>query len=138
MFTSETLLNIAIHNLNVAKVLYEFVNEDELFLNTTTYHLQQAAELALKHCIEMSGIRYPKTHSIVELLGLIPENIEINKVELLMMPGITNEWESRTRYIKGFRLVEEQVEIGFNVVGDLLNCIKLYCANGRDYGCILW
>ncbi len=49
--------------------LYRYKTDDAILLNIVGYHLQQAVELALKHCLEMEGKDYPKTHDINDLLA---------------------------------------------------------------------
>lgn len=48
---SETLLDMADTQYRIAKVLYKSIGEDEAFINAIGYHLQQSAELAIKHLL---------------------------------------------------------------------------------------
>ena len=71
---SETLLDKSISNYNVAVMIRNQMGSDEAYLNYIGYHLQQAVELNLKYQLEMSGIEYPKTHDIDQLLRIGKEN----------------------------------------------------------------
>ena len=70
----DTLLDKAERNMYEAKMLVQVATDDEGFLNNIAFHLQQAAELALKHVLEENGIYYPKTHEIERLIDLMYEN----------------------------------------------------------------
>lgn len=121
----ETLLDRAISNLRAAKLNFDHRNEDEFYLNLTGYLLQQATELTLKHLLETHGVKYPRTHDIGELLGLVPDNLLDAEDNLLMMSGTITNWESKTRYIKNYFLEERQLRIGFVVVENLLKNVQL-------------
>ena len=122
---NETLLDRAISNFRAAKLNFDHRNEDEFYLNLTGYLLQQATELALKHLLETHGVKYPRTHDIGELLGLVQDNLLDAEDNLLMMSGTITNWESKTRYIKNYFLEERQLRIGFVVVENLLKNVQL-------------
>ena len=103
----DTLLDLAKSNLSSAKLLYRYKDDDEIRLNTVGYLLQQAVELALKHHLEVSGIDYPKTHDIDSLLALC-EPDEFQEIEP-WAEAIT-AMESKTRYIKNYRLALRKVD----------------------------
>lgn len=103
----DTLLDIAKSNLASAKLLYQYKTDDEIRLNTVGYLLQQAIELALKHHLEMNGIDYPRTHDIDSLLALC-EDGEFKELE--PWAETITAMESKTRYIKNYRLVVRKVD----------------------------
>ena len=117
---SETLLDRALRNFKAAQVNYQYRTDDEFFLNLTGYLLQQATELALKHVLEINGIKYPRTHNIDELLGLLPVSLGYRLDNLFMMSGTITNWESKSRYIKNYFLEERQIKLGFSVVEEFL------------------
>ena len=117
---SETLLDRALRNFKAAQVNYQYRTDDEFFLNLTGYLLQQATELALKHVLEINGIKYPRTHNIDELLGLLPVSLGYRLDNLFMMAGTITNWESKSRYIKNYFLEERQIKLGFRVVEEFL------------------
>ena len=71
---SETLLDKAVHNYNVAIMIYNSMEGDESYLNYVGYHLQQTLELAMKYLLEENGIIYPKTHDIDQLIRIARQN----------------------------------------------------------------
>ncbi|MBQ1511483.1 MAG: HEPN domain-containing protein [Selenomonadaceae bacterium] len=103
----DTLLDLAKSNLSSAKLLYRFKDDDEIRLNTVGYLLQQAIELALKHHLETSGIEYPKTHDIDSLLALCNED---EFPEIVPWAESITTMESKTRYIKNYRLTLRKVD----------------------------
>ena len=64
---NETLLNIAERNYRQAIKLSKYYTGDEGELNSIGYFLQQSAELCIKHCMEVAGIRYEHTCVIEDL-----------------------------------------------------------------------
>lgn len=123
---SETLLDMANTQYRIAKVLYKSIGEDEAFINAIGYHLQQSAELAIKHLLETSAVKYPKTHDIGELLGMLPDNFDTSL--LTPISGLLTSWEAKTRYIKDYRLSVRQIDAGLKDVGEFLK----YAANPDD------
>ncbi len=103
----QTLLDMAKAQFKTYDIIMGVARDDKSQVKSAAYHLQQAAELMLKHCIEISGIAYPKTHDIGQLLGVMDfsqifsENI---LTMLTMSSGTITEMESKTRYIKDYHL----------------------------------
>ena len=73
----------------------------------------------------MSGIEYPKTHDIDQLLRIGKEN----GAELLVTEYLEDHsemfslWESRTRYILNYRLEEKKVERALTETYRFISCI---------------
>ena len=105
--SNDTLLDIAKSNLESAKLLYRYKTDDEIRLNTVGYLLQQSIELALKHHLELNGIEYPRTHDIDSLLALCAEG-EFEELE--PWAETITAMESKTRYIKNYRLAVRKVD----------------------------
>ena len=105
--TEETLLDIARRNLKAAKKLYAGA-DDEGELNIAAYLLEQAIELGLKHYIETElGEEYPYTHDIGTLLEIAGEE---TFPELYPWSGTITLMESKTRYIKNYRLSRRVID----------------------------
>ena len=102
----ETLFSRAEGNFRYAVKNYLAFSGDELELNFIGYALQQAAELAIKHFMEINGVRYEKTHQIA--------------------PAVS-KWESKTRYIKNYVLARKQLEKGMGLIREffLMNGMKI-------------
>lgn len=119
---SQTLLDKATHNYNIAVVIAQTMDGDEAYLNYVGYHLQQSVELALKFQLEECGVQYPKTHDIDQLIRISREN-ELN----LYIPEYIEEhaemlslWESRTRYVLDYQLEANKVSNTMNSVGEYI------------------
>lgn len=114
---SETLLDIAKRDLRQAKQLFAMRTDDEGDLNLVGYILQQSVEKALKHRLETTGRNFPGTHDIMELLDLTEED---EFPELLDIAGTITSMESKTRYIKNYRLslriVKRVMEVAENLI----------------------
>ena len=100
---SETLLDIAKRNFEVAKSIYEKYSNDDGMLNIVAYHLQQCIELGLKHVLETHGVSYPGTHDIQQLINLLPSDWlpVFDKIE--ESADTISAMEAKTRYSKGYR-----------------------------------
>lgn len=104
---NETYLDIAKRNLKVA---YNIVREasDEGELNIAAYLTQQAVEMALKHYIEVDlGEAFPYSHDIGDLISIIGED---TFPELYPWSGTITLMESKTRYIKNYRLSKKVID----------------------------
>jgi HEPN domain-containing protein len=77
----------------------------------------------LKYQLEMSGIEYPKTHDIDQLLRIGKEN----GAELLVTEYIEDHsemfslWEARTRYVLNYHLEERKIDAALKGVKELLD-----------------
>ena len=108
----ETLLDKAKKDIAVAEALYRQPEVDELFLDAISYHIQQAVEKALKYQMEESGIHYDYEHDIQNLIDAAldgDENIIVTDYIKDNTDMLTN-WESKTRYITGYRVVKNRVD----------------------------
>jgi len=118
----ETLFSRAEANYRYAMKNYSLFSGDELELNFIGYSLQQAVELAIKHIMEVNGVRYEKTHQIEDLIDMCERrNVPIQYSEEFynFAPAIS-KWESKTRYIKNYVLARKQVERGIQLISEFL------------------
>lgn len=122
MSDERTLYDIAKANYESAVHLYRHKTDDAILLNIVGYHLQQTVELALKHCLEVEGKAYPKTHDISDLLAHFSAAADWEALELLA-PKIT-ELEARTRYDKDFSANVKIVERVFAVARQFLDWVS--------------
>lgn len=114
---NNTLLKMAIKNLKVKEAIEITYPDDDGFTNLMGYHLQQAIELALKHVLETHGIKYPKTHEILDLIVILPENYKDCTEAIKMRSREISHLEANTRYNKNYRASKELI----NDVSDLAN-----------------
>jgi len=87
---------------------------DEAYMNTVAYHLQQAVEKTLKAFLECVGVTVPNTHDIDKLVRmsknngsrvLLTEWIE-EKADML------TRWETDTRYDMDYCVERDKVTAG--------------------------
>lgn len=123
---SETLMDKAVHNYNVAIMIYNSMGGDESYLNYVGYHLQQSLELAMKYLLENNGIQYPKTHDIDQLIRIARKN----NINFFLSEYIDDHsemftlWESRTRYVLNYQLELSKVEKAMKAVGEYLKSVQ--------------
>lgn len=126
MKKNETYLDKAEENLIVAKNIFNSLKYDDVFLNFTGYHLQQAVELSVKYLLERNGVNYPKTHDISQLIILGKEN----NVDLYLTPYMEEHsdtftiWESKTRYVLNYKVEERKIKTALDEVEKYLETIK--------------
>ena len=120
---AETLRDIAARNLSAAETILRNYPNDDGMLNIVGYHLQQCVELALKHTLETHAVKYPKPHDIDDLLDLLPEDYREIFEEAAQNARTISQLESRTRYIKGYRVKLETIvkvlEIARKIMGTI-------------------
>lgn len=87
---------------------------DEAYMNTVAYHLQQAVEKTLRAFLECVGVTVPNTHDIDKLVRMSKNNgsqailtdwIE-DKADML------TRWEADTRYDIDYCVEKEKVQSG--------------------------
>ncbi len=125
--TSETLLDKAIQNYNVALVLYTSqLAQDEVYLNYVGYHLQQSVELSIKHFLEVNGYEFEYSHDINILIKSAKDN-DINwgnDEYIIDHSEMISSWESKTRYIKNYGLETEKIDKAIHEIGHYLEEAK--------------
>lgn len=98
-------LRIAKSNLKLGKSYNKF--DEDIRLEELCFELQQCAEKSLKALLVYKRVKFPKTHSISELLSLlINECLEI-PAEILNAAKLT-QYAVETRYPDEFVKVFEQ------------------------------
>lgn len=125
---TETLLDKAEVNYNVAVMIYNSMNDDEIYLNNIGYNLQQAVELAIKFVLEREGVAYPRIHAIEQLISLA----DSNNIDLYLDDYIREHsemfstWEARTRHILGYRIELSKIQHAIPAVKTTLENIRQY------------
>ena len=106
----------------VAENLLKVPENDEAYMNTVAYHLQQAVEKTLKAFLECAGVTVPNTHDIDRLVrmsgnngsrAVITEWVE-DKADML------TRWETDTRYDMDYCVEKEKVLKGLKEVKHFL------------------
>lgn len=76
---SQTLLDKSVHNYNVTVMIYNSMNEDEVYLNYIGYHLKQSAEMTLKYQLEAGKVERA-IQGVQEYLEILHESeLEMEK-----------------------------------------------------------
>lgn len=97
----------------------KYYTGDEGELNSIGYFLQQSAELCIKYCMGVAGIRYEHTYVIEDFLDRCGDSCNYTEDFYNFAPAIT-KMESKTRYIKNYRLAARQVQKAFKLIRELL------------------
>ena len=112
MAEAKTLFDKALSNFNTARILRNFMGEDEEQLNIISYHIQQALELSIKYTLEQNAVEYPKTHNIEQLVMLA----EKEGVDLMLSEYIEDHcemfssWEGKSRYVLGYLVDVKKID----------------------------
>ena len=119
--TNESLLDISKRNLRIARNVMKAA-EDEGDLNISAYLVQQSVELALKHYIEVvMGEEYPYTHDIGSLVDIVGTD---TFPEVYPWSGTITLMESKTRYIKNYRLSKKVIDDVMGISDRLITQIE--------------
>lgn len=125
----DNMLERAKANLYLAQQILKLNSDDELQINFAGYHLEQAVEFAVKFELDNSGIEYPKTHDIENLLRIASENnVVISGDEYIFDHAeMFSKWEASSRYIIGYLIEKKKVEIAITHVIEYLEKLsKIY------------
>lgn len=117
----ETLLDKALLNLTVAQSLLSVDTDDDAMLNMVGYHLQQSAELFLKHFLETESTGFPFTYDITLLTDLVIEANTSAKLtdDFKMMTASFTEWEAKTRYVKNYIASRRMILKAINILQEM-------------------
>ena len=106
------LFKSACMDYQAASTLYHSPFQDEMFLNTVAYHLQQCVEKMLKGALECVGVTVPHSHRISKLLQMIQHN----GANLIITEWVDehaemlSEWEAESRYNMDFIVERRKIE----------------------------
>ncbi|MCI5918349.1 MAG: HEPN domain-containing protein [Roseburia sp.] len=103
---------------------------DEMYLDICCYHTQQAIEKLLKCSIELKGVTYEFTHSIITLYSQYV-SVGWDEIEMLeLMSGTITGWEASSRYKESFFATVKQLETAKGLYEILLNRLLEYLNEG--------
>ena len=96
---------------------------DEAYMNTIAYHLQQAVEKMLKAFLECAGVTVPNTHDIDKLVRMSKNNGSRAKLTpwLEDKADMLTRWEVDTRYDIDYCVEKDKVRAGLSEVKRLLD-----------------
>ena len=112
--------------LSRAKISYEHaqndytkIYENDCYMDSCCFCLQQTVEFLLKGIVEMQGLRYAENHDIRANLNILNrEDINIpSEKELRSKADILYKWETESRYKDSFIAAIKDIE-------EVMECIK--------------
>jgi len=107
-----TLYDKALSNYNSARILRDNLGGDDNQVNIIGYLLQQSVELLIKYLLEQSGVEYPKSHDIEQLIRLAEENsVDLNLTEYISEHSeMFSQWEAKSRYVLGYLIELKKID----------------------------
>ncbi len=111
-----------------AEVLLEKPQNDEAYMNSVAYHLQQAVEKTLKAFLECVGVTVPNTHDISRLVRMSQNNgSRVVITEWIDdKSDMLTRWETDTRYDIDYCVEKNKVLEGLSEVKHFLDVNGLY------------
>ena len=120
------LFSLAKINLLHASQDYKRLSEDDCYLETCCFCLQQSIEFMLKGIVELNGAQYAENHDIranLNILHRMDVSIPFEK-ELRSMANTLYQWETESRYKDSFIAAVADVEEAFVYARALWTCIE--------------
>lgn len=108
----QTLLDMAKSQLKTYDIIMSAACEDMGIIGCAAFHLHQSIELALKHCMELSGTQYPPTADVGQLLSAMDfsDIFSKNTLEsLFLASGTITEMGAEFRYTRDYCLSSSTV-----------------------------
>lgn len=119
---------IAVENLKAAHAIMRCADGDDAQFKRAGYFVQQSVELAIKYILFENGIDQirVKTHDLAMLVKIAKEadiNLFLNKFLLKYLYTIT-DWEEKSRYLIGYYVEQQFVELAIKETYKYLKIIK--------------
>jgi len=100
---------------------------EEYYSNIVLYHCQQSVEKVFKAILEENGVKFPKTHNLINLFELISNKTDITLTIDLEELNQLNDIYAESRYPgevglipEGFPTKEDAVKL-FNITNKIFN-----------------
>ncbi|MDO4961827.1 MAG: HEPN domain-containing protein [Eubacteriales bacterium] len=119
------LFSLAKINLEHARMDFRKLADDDCYMETCCFALQQCIEFQLKGIVELHGFEYAENHEIRSNLNILNRNnIEIPcEKELRHMAGTLYQWETESRYKDSFVAALEDIKEVFTYADKLFDYI---------------
>lgn len=121
-----TMLEISKSDFSMCTVLLGQL--DDYILQGAAYHLQQAAEKALKYVYSQVGMQTPETHDISMRLVGLGDTTSRFPAELLSnletRADTLTKWEEKTRYPNDYMATRKMVVANVDMVKELLDFVE--------------
>ena len=113
------LFRSAYSEYKLAVSIFKLPDNDEMFLNSIAYHLQQSVKKVLKAFLECKGVTVPNTHDIYKLVRMSHDNgSNVCLTSWIDEKADTiTRWEMDTRYNMDYYVEEEKIREGIKEIG---------------------
>lgn len=104
---------------------YEKIYENDCYLDSCCFHLQQSIEFLLKGIVELNGMQYAENHDIranLNILNRAEISIPRDK-ELRLMSDILYKWETESRYKDSFIAAVKDIDEIMQYAEELLKYV---------------
>lgn len=116
------LLSRAKISLEHAKNDYKKIDENDCYMDSCCFCLQQSIEFLLKGIVEMNGLIYAENHDVRANLNILARNNIVipNEKEIREKAAILYSWETESRYKDSFIAAIKDIDEVMNIADDLL------------------
>lgn len=111
--------------LEHARADYTKINNNDCYMDSCCFHLQQSIEFLLKGIVEMNGAQYAENHDVranLNILNRIGIDIPCEK-ELRAMASTLYSWETESRYKDAFIAAVKDIDDAFDIADKLAEYI---------------
>lgn len=116
------LLSRAKISLEHAKNDYKKIDENDCYMDSCCFCLQQSIEFLLKGIVEMNGLIYAENHDVRANLNILARNNIVipNEKEIREKAAILYSWETESRYKDSFIAAINDIDEVMDIADDLL------------------
>ncbi len=122
------MYRLAAFDLKTAK--WNMAQPDDVAPRFAAYHVQQCVEKILKQALRLYGVNYTKTHSILELVDMLPDTQEIfsqTVLDLIELRGSRlTDWSAKSRYAEGYMVKRTTIEQAIELAELALSELQAY------------
>ena len=104
---------------------YNKIYQNDCYLDSCCFHLQQCVEFLLKGIVELNGLQYAENHDIRANLNILNRaSVSIpREKELRLMSDILYKWETESRYKESFIAAVKDIEEIMEYASELLDYV---------------
>lgn len=116
------LLSRAKISLEHAKNDYKKIDENDCYMDSCCFCLQQSIEFLLKGIVEMNGLIYAENHDVRANLNILARNSIVipNEKEIREKAAILYSWETESRYKDSFIAAINDIDEVMDIADNLL------------------
>lgn len=124
LFTPRDWINRAKSNFILGTAFNTDNLPENLFLEDLCFELQQCVEKAIKAILVYSGIDFPKTHDISELLKIIKRKTTINIPDNIVLSAKLTSYAVKTRYPNWNKITVEEYKEAIEIARNTLSWVE--------------